>query len=409
MAAESFIDGTVHGHCDPAFAGVAEALAENFRNRGEVGAAVCVRVGGEVKVDLWGGMASARKGTPWERDTVCLVYSCTKAATALCAHMLVSRGELDLNAPVAEYWPEFAQQGKERTTVSMLLNHTAGLPALRTPTRADGCKDFQYMADQLAAAPPLFEPGTRSAYHMITFGWTVGEVVRRVSGMSLGTFFRTQVAEPLGLDFVIGMPESMHGRWAKSIPYRPTGQETMTDFLTALGDAGSVPHLSMFNAGGFLPNDPSVLAAEIGGAGGVSNARGLAGLFTPLCLDGSVDGVRLVDETTLGRMGEVSAATELDATLLVPTRFALGFMKTMDNRKRRRGGQDSVILGPRAFGHVGAGGSLGFADPECQLSFGYAMNQQGISILLNDRGQALVDATYRSLGYRDNASGAWRK
>ena len=400
--------GRIGGHYAPEFEGVALEFAENLATRGEVGASVCIRIGGETKVDLWGGMASLRQQQPWQRDTVCIVWSCTKAATALCAHILVSRGLLDLDAPVIEYWPEFGQQGKQRATVRMLLDHTVGLPALRTPLRAHGCRDFDYMTEQLAAAAPFWEPGSRVSYHMINFGWTVGEIVRRVSGKSLGTFFRTEVAEPLDLDFVIGMPQSMRSRWCKSIPYTPTGKEQRTDFLDALGDTTSIAHLSVFNTGGFRANDPADLAAEIGGAGGVSNARGLCGMYVPLALDGSYGGVRLVDQATLDRMSEISSGTQLDATLLIPTRYTLGFTKSTDNRRRRQGGNDSAVIGAQAFGHVGAGGNIGFADPECQLAFGYVMNRMGLSILLNERGQSLVDATYRALGYHSNDTGAWR-
>lgn len=386
---------------------MADEFARNFTERGEVGGSLCIQVDGKTRVDLWGGLASTTKHTPWQRDTLTLVYSCTKAATALCAHMLSAEGKLDLDAPVSQYWPEFAARGKETTTVRMLLDHTAGLPAVRTPLRLGGCQDWDYMTGALAAAEPIWEPGTRLAYHMIHFGWLVGELVRRCSGMSLGAFFRERVAGPLGLDFYIGLPSSELPRYAQSRPYRPSPTDPQTQFGTELMQPNTIPNLATFNTGGFTPNAPECLAAEIGGAGGVANARALAQMFAPLCSNGRINGVQLVDKDTLKRMGQVSAATQLDGTLCVPTRFALGFMKSMDNRRRHRGGQDSVVLGSEAFGHVGAGGSIGFADPECRLSFGYAMSQMGPSILLNERGQSLVDATYRALGYTGNGSGVW--
>jgi CubicO group peptidase (beta-lactamase class C family) len=245
---------------------------------------------------------------------------------------------------------------------------------------------------------------------MISFGWTVGELVRRVSGKSLGTFFQDEVAKPLGIDFWIGMPEQFEPRVAPVINYVQKANEPMSAFTQSLlNDRSSLQALSFLNNGGFNPNGRESHAAEIGGGGGISNARGLAGMYAPLANGGELNGVKLVDPDTLTRMGRVSVATNEDATLLIPTRFALGFMKSMDNRGRPAPNTDSVIMSEAAFGHVGAGGSIGFADPECGMSFGYLMNQMGKSILLNDRGQALVDAAYRSRGYRTNVGGSWTK
>jgi CubicO group peptidase (beta-lactamase class C family) len=264
------------------------------------------------------------------------------------------------------------------------------------------------MTELLAAEEPFWKPGTRNGYHMVNFGWTVGEIVRRVSGRSLGTFFREEVAGPLGIDFWIGLPEEVEERVAPVIPYMPSPGEPLGTFVqTLLGDPQSIPALSLLNVGGFDPNCRAAHAAEIGGAGGISNARGLAGMYAPLADGGALDGVRLVDGRQLARMQEVAMATHEDATLLIPTRFGLGFMKSMDNRRRPAGDRDSVILSSAAFGHVGAGGSIGFADPAAGLAFGYSMNRMGHGILLNERGQALVDATYRALGYASNDAGVW--
>ena len=165
-------------------------------------------------VDLWGGLARPAEGVPWQRDTVSIVFSCTKGATALCAHVLASRGKLDIDAPVASYWPEFARKGKEHATVRMMLDHSVGLPAFKTPLRPDGCTDWNYMVEMLADEEPFWNPGTRNGYHMINFGWTVGELVRRVSGKSLGAFFRDEIAGPLGVEFWIGAPEDVEARVA---------------------------------------------------------------------------------------------------------------------------------------------------------------------------------------------------
>jgi CubicO group peptidase (beta-lactamase class C family) len=403
-------NGKVEGTCDARFLRVADEFEKNFTARGEVGASLCATLEGRTVIDLWGGSADPARNQAWERDTVSIVFSCTKGAVAICAHVLASRGLLDLEAPVAEYWPEFARNGKERATVRMMLDHSVGLPAFKTPVRHGGCNDWSYMVELLAAEAPFWEPGIRNGYHMLNFGWTVGELVRRVSGKSLGAFFRDEVAGPLGVDFWIGTPESVEPRIAPMRMFLPSPGDPISEFTqTLMTEPQSISALSLLNGGGFDPNSRECHAAEIGGGGGISNARGLAGIYAPLACGGSLGKVKLVDAESLARMGQVAMATNRDATLLIPTRFALGFMKSMDNRRRSRGDKDSAVLSSAAFGHVGAGGSIGFADPVEGLSFGYSMNQMGASILLNPRGQSLVDATYQTLGYRSDASGVWVK
>ena len=409
---QSIPQGRLQGFCVPEFQPVLDAFATNFAERGEFGASVSLSVEGRKVVDLWGGKAEGDKD--WSKDTVSIVFSCTKGATAICAHVLKSRGLLDYDAPVAKYWPEYARHGKVDTTVRMFLDHSAGMAALRAPVRKDGTYDWNYMIERLQEEEPFWEPGTRNGYHGLTFGWTVGEIVRRVSGKSLGAFFRDEVAGPLGLDFWIGLPEEHESRVAPMIRHVWPSDVALPPFLEAVvKDKSSLPHLFLMNTGGFMPSGANTRAghaAEIGAANGISNGRGLCGLYEPLANGGGT----LVDGETLAEMGRVSMATHFDATLCIPTRFSLGFMKSMDNRKRSLGatlipGTDSVIMGDQAFGHVGAGGSLGFADPECGLSFGYSMNQMGAGLLLNPRGQALVDAAYRCLGYRSSDSGVWRR
>ena len=406
------IDGIpIQGTYDSTFTGVLDEVIANFRERKELGGSVCLSVDGTTKLDLWGGFVDEEHSAPWRKDTVSLVFSCTKAATALCAHLLVERGLLDLQAPVSRYWPEFAQAGKEKATVTMMLNHSVGLPAFREPIKEGGYYDWDYMIDRLSKEEPFWEPGTRNGYHMISFGWVVGELVRRISGKSLGTFFRDEVAQPLGIDFWIGLPEAIESRVSKMIAAPPESFDLSSEFVIALfSDPKSISALSILNDGGHTYNADSrgAHAAEIGGGGGISNARGLAGMYRPLANAGMYDRKQLIGNETIVRMRQVSMATQRDATLLIPTKFGLGFMRSMDNRSRPPGNTDSVILGEVAFGHVGAGGSLGFADPECRLSFGYSMNRMGAGILLNERGQSLVDATYRALGYRGNASGVWK-
>jgi CubicO group peptidase (beta-lactamase class C family) len=401
------------GLCKPGFERVAEAFDRNFDSKGEIGASVCLTVGGETVVDLWGGVADPKTQAPWTRDTVGIVFSCTKGATALCAHVLASRGKLDLDAPVVELWPEFGRHGKEGVTTRMMLDHSGGVPALRARVKESGPYEWDYMTGLIAAEEPFWPPGTRNGYHGFTFGWTVGEMVRRASGKSLGTFFQEEIARPLGLDFWIGLPEAIEPRVAPIMPFALRAEDAKTPFLRDLGtNKQSIPFLFYMNVGAWRmggANTRAGHAAEIGAANGITNARGLAGMYAPL----STSGGKLVDGRTLTRMGEVSMATHDDATLRIPTRFALGYMKSMDNRRRSLGAKlfgedvDSVILGSPAFGHVGAGGSLGFADPVAGLSFGYTMNQMGPGLLMNERGQALVDAAYLSLGYRNKDGGVW--
>ena len=410
--------GTVEGYVAPGFEPVAEAFLANFRQRGEVGASTCVVVGGETRVDLWGGYADRASGRAWERDTISVVFSATKGATALCAHVLASRGALDIEAPVVELWPEFGRHGKEAVTARMMLDHSAGVPALRAPVAPDGPFEWDYMTARIADEEPFWQPGIRNGYHGLTIGWNVGELVRRISGRSLGTFFQEEIARPLGLDFWIGLPEALEARVAPMIPYVYTAAQSKTPFMQALRDRGSIASLFYFNSGKWRTgaNTRAAHAAEIPAANGIGNGRSLAGLYAPLANGGSLGGVSLVDATTLARMGEVSMATHDDATLRVPTRFALGYMKAMDNRRRGRAPEafgdasvDSLLIGRAAFGHVGHGGSLGFADPDCGLALGYTMNRMGPGLLMNGRGQGLVDAAYRCLGYRNADAGVWMR
>lgn len=390
----------VEGVCDARFQAVHEAFERNFAERGEVGASVCVTVEGRTVVDLWGGLADRHTRRPWQRDTIGLVWSCTKGAAALCAHMLISRGLLDLDRAVASYWPEFGQAGKDRITVRMLLNHQAGLPAIRQPLKPGGLYDWQYMMGVLAAEAPFWEPGTRQGYHATTFGHLIGELVRRVSGKPFEAFFRDEVAGPLGLDFHIGLTEEHEPRVAPTIRADPPPpSEPHSRFLTAMAnDPQSIQALTVRNTGRRTAagdhDSREAHRAVLPSQGGITNARGLAGMYAPLALGGG----RLVDGDTLKRMNAVSSAIGIDATLLVGLRLSLGFWKSSDNRQGPPEARDSIILSEEAFGHPGMGGSLGFADTGAKLSFGYTMNKQGRGVCLNERGQSLVDAVYQALG-----------
>jgi CubicO group peptidase (beta-lactamase class C family) len=399
--------GQVEGTCDPKFAGVLDAFVTNFEARGEVGASCTVNLAGKTLVDLWGGK-KAPDGEAWDRDTMSIIFSSTKGAMALCAHMLADRGQLDLNAPIVKYWPEFGQNGKEAATVSMTLDHSVGVPHVRAVPKPGAFYDYDHMVDLVAKEAPFWAPGTRNGYHAITMSWTVGELVHRAAKKRMGKFFQDEVAKPLGLEFWIGLPEQQEHRIAPMLQAVPTAEAMESRFFKkAMGDPASASHCFMRDFTAFNPNSREGRAAEIGAGNGVTNARNLAGMYTALANGGTLNGVRLVGPDTLARMGRVAMATHEDGTLVIPTRFALGYMKSMDNRHLPGTDAASCLLSDAAFGHVGAGGSIGFADPEAKLAFGYTMNQMGLGLLLNDRGQSLVDETYKALGYRSNASGAW--
>jgi len=389
----------LHGTCDPAFAAVRDAFEDNFARRGEVGASVCIQAqtlsGPKTVVDLWGGTCADGQ-TPWTEETVSIVFSCTKAAVALCAHILIDQGKLDPDAKVTTIWPEFGAAGKEDTTIRDMLAHRSGVPALRNPLKAGAYLDFDYMTEQLAAEAPWWNPGTDHGYHLVSFGWTVGELVRRAAagslgGQSLGAFFREAVAGPLGLDFHIGLPDAALPRVSKLIPPTPDPTATPSPFVAAMfADPDGLQAKAYFNNGGWNFDAPESYAAEIGGAGGIANARALAGMFAALLpRDGLISATR--------RHAMAQPVSEgLDRTLRIPTRFGEGFMLSMDNADQYGEGA-SAKLGDAAFGHVGMGGSLGFVDPEAGLAFGYTMNRMGDGILLNARGQSLVDAAYGCL------------
>jgi CubicO group peptidase (beta-lactamase class C family) len=395
---------------------VRDAFEENFAQRGELGAGVTVVHRGETVVDLAGGWFDAARTRAFDADDLMVFFSATKGMVATAAHWLIDRGLLDLHAPVSRYWPGYAQNGKDATTVAMMLNHSAGVPGFHEPLKQDAYRDWDYMVERIAAERPFWEPGLRNGYHALNFGWTVGELVRRVSGKGLGEFFRETIAEPLGADIWIGLPESEEHRVSKVIPTFPgPGEEVIEVYTNAQENPQSDSALVFTNSGGwslaatdaasgdYIMNTRAHHAAVFGGAGGIGNARGLAKVYAAL------DGDKLISRDHIARMSQTSMCATRDATLLVPTRFALGYMKSMDNRRLPLGAIKSFIVGEKAFGHVGAGGSFGMLDREAGLAAGYVMNRLGKGVWLDERGQALIDAMYLSLGYRTNAPGVWVK
>jgi CubicO group peptidase (beta-lactamase class C family) len=397
---------TVQGTCAPGFAEVRAEFTRNFTERGDVGAALCVQVDGATVVDLYGGTADPATGRPWTADTPVLVWSATKGATALCAHLLADRGELSMDDPLVRFWPEFAGDGRDPITVGQVLSHRAGLPHLRERLPRGAYLDPEAMADRLTREPPFWTPGTRHGYHAASYGWLIGEVVRRITGLRLGEFLAKEVAGPLGLDFWIGLPESRIDSVAPCIRAEPPppGTPLPANMDLALREPGSIPALIFHNTGGFFSRSdtPEAWRAQIPAINGIASARGLAGLYAGLPGAGGT----LVGEATEAAMGVVRAAG-FDESLRIPSRFALGFQKSWDNRGALAPQRHSLVMSESAFGHVGFGGSVGFGDPAARLAFGYVLNRHGGSIAADERGQALIDAVYRALGWRGGEHGLW--
>src|SRR4051812_28375175 len=383
----------VEGHVEPGFEGVKDAFAANFEQHGEVGAAFALHVGGKKVVDLWGGTADVASARPYTEDSLQLVFSTTKGATAMCANLLAERGELDIDAPVATYWPEFAQAGKESIPVRMLLCHQAGLYTVdKAPAYADTLK-WDPIVEALAAQAPLWEPGTQHGYHALTYGWLVGEVVRRVSGKSIGQFFQDEFAKPLGLDFWIGLPKDQHDRVAPlvamDVPSDPAAVAMAEQFTgpdTIMGKALSASGALTSPDGDNSFNRPDMWSAEIPAANGITNARSLSRVYASLI--GEVDGVRTLKPETVAKASEVQDTFNDTVLMGMPTRFGLGFMLSSDF---------APFGGPRSFGHPGAGGSVGFADPDAGLAFGYVMNKMQQNLAGDPRTLTLIEASYKAL------------
>ena len=363
----------VHGQCDQRFSAVRDAFLKNFEEFGEVGAAVAVTIDGKPVIDLWGGVADKDTMNPWKQDSLVTVYSTTKGMTTICAHRLVEQGLLDLNAPVAKYWPEFAQAGKAEVPVHMLLSHRVGLPTVSDELPEGAIFNWETMTDALARQKPFWEPGTRHGYHALTFGWLVGEVVRRISGKSLGTYFRDEIASPLGLDFHIGVDPKDDPRVATmytavvSVEIARQMEKSQQEVQGRMGPEllaarGNIPFQGTHNSEAWR-------RSEIPAGNGHSDARSLARVYGALACGGSLDGVDVLCPESIAR-ATIEQAEGPDAMLPNPTRFAQGFWLSRDGN-----------MGPnsRNFGHPGAGGSLGFADPDKRIGFGYVMNQMKVA------------------------------
>ncbi len=381
-----------HGFCAPGWEGVQQAFAANLEAGLETGAAYAVHHDGRLVVDLWGGT--------YRPDTLQLVFSTTKGWTAALANLLVERGELDLDAPVASYWPEFAAEGKGAIPVRWLLTHQAGLPYPTGGCTFEELLSWDGVVAKLAASTPVWEPGSAHGYHAVTFGFLVGEVLRRITGRSVGTLLADEVARPLGLDLWIGLPESEEdrvepivGALAASGDVDPALRALLEQFIgpdTLLGQAlscgGALGDEGVFNS-------RELRAAEVPAANGVGDARSISRLYAALI--GAVDGderfpagSRVLSDATVAAASTRQTSGN-DRVLFIESAFGLGFMVSSPF---------SPYGGPRAFGHTGAGGSLGFADPEHGLAASYVMSKMQQSLTGDARSSSLIRATCAAAG-----------
>ncbi len=375
---------TIQGRCAPGFERVRETFAANFSEGGEVGAAFSVFRNNECIVDFWGGFRDSAKSQPWTQDTLANVWSTTKGPTAMCCARLVDQGKLSYTDKVAAHWPEFAAHGKGQVTVAQLLSHQAGLSGLRTPTKIGGFYDHEKMAAELAAQEPLWAPGAYSGYHAITYGVLAGELVRRVTGKTLGTYFRGEIAEPFGIDFFIGLPESEEGRIAEMIesdgPVQSFDEIADTEIkkLTFTNPAMSP----------LYPNERAWRAAEIPAAGGRGSAYAIAKLYGVLAAGGEAGGKQLLSLDGIKAMSAPQIENE-DAVLGFPLRWGAGMALNAEWGE----------YGPNmdAFGHSGWGGSFGSADLESGLGISYVMNKMGAALAGDPRALALTKAVYDCL------------
>ena len=369
----------IHGTCKPGFEAVRDAFEANFDEGLEIGAAAAVTVDGEFVVDVWAGAADT-DGTPWQRDTILNVYSTTKTMAATCMLMLADRGELDFDAPVAQYWPEFAQNGKQAVLVRHVMAHTAGLPGFDPPITVEQLYDLEAVAANLAAQAPWWEPGTASGYHAISQGQLQGEILYRITGRRMADWFRTEVAEPLGADFWISLPASEDHRVSDLVPpvfrgeLKINGVEVAADSL-AVRAILSVPQTAA------EPTTREWRAAEIPAAGGFGNARSVARVHAALACGGAVDGVRLMSEAGVRRALE-EQTDSIDKVLMVRLRHGLGFGFQLG----------AIEVGPGQMFWGGWGGSIAAIDFDRRMSVAYVMNRMDSDLMGDLRGRRITDA-----------------
>lgn len=391
IAIEAPSRAEIHGFVSPGFEAVRDAFADNFALRRELGAACCVYHKGEKVVDLWGGVRNKTTSEPWEENTMALVYSATKGLSAMTLAIAHSRGWLDYDELVCNYWPEFAQNGKEKVTVRQLLAHQAGLFAFDDPVDKSVVADLDQLAVVLARQRPAWEPGTRQAYHAVTLGFYEGELIRRIDPRhrSLGQFFQDEIATPLGLDFYIRLPESIpDSRLAPLVD--PSFSEMLFGFPIRLTPAIWNPRSNIRRAlmGSELAHDAQHIYPrnlEIPAGGGVGTARAMARAYSVFATGGRELDLR--SQTLQELLAPAIPTTHgfYDECMKGDVEFSLGFMKS---------NQSLPFGNPGSFGHPGAGGSLGFADPQAKIGYGYIPNRKGVTMEGDPRDVAIRDALY---------------
>jgi CubicO group peptidase (beta-lactamase class C family) len=371
---------------------------ENFEKLGELGAAVSIWQNGKPVVNLYGGFCDARHEKPWEANTLVLIWSATKGIGSACVLHVLQEHKVDIDRTVAEFWPEFAQAGKERITFAQLLSHQAGLCAL--DARVD-ILDYGAVIRALEVQKPLWPPGTAHGYHARTFGFLLDELVRRIAGKTLSHYWREVFARPLDLDLWIGLPEEENARVAtvyaaktpKAFGAEPKNRQSGSDFYVDLVTPGTLARNTFSSPYGLKSvsemNTPAARAQPIVSFGGIGSASALANFYSMLANGGKLDGQIFFSEETITWM-TATLADGMDRVFQIPTAFSAGFMKDPRNLKRRMFATSSS-----AFGHPGAGGSHAFADPENRISFAYVMNQMEQSLLPNEKSLRLVDEVYR--------------
>ncbi|HUS42348.1 MAG TPA: serine hydrolase domain-containing protein [Ilumatobacteraceae bacterium] len=376
----------INGTVADGFGAVADAFERNFRDHGELGAAFSLYVDGEAKADLWAGVADDETGREWAADTLQLVFSTTKGATAICVARLVESGRLSYDDTVATHWPEFAASGKGDITIRQVMSHQAGLPYVDAQLTFDDLMAVDPVVVALAEQAPIWQPGSKHGYHAVTYGWLAGELVRRVDGRRIGRYFAEEVAAPLGLEFWIGLPESEEPRVARLVRPPEPDDPNVRALLAQFIGPGTLLHKT-FTVNGILDqagddafNSRPVHATEMPAANGITTARSLARMYGATVAP--VDGIRLLAAETVEKMRacEVDAP---DAVLFFPSRFGMGMMLH---------GSLTPMLGPTSFGHAGAGGSLGYADVDAAVGYGYVMNQMSSGIAGDPRTVTLNDA-----------------
>ena len=369
----------IHGTCSPEFASVRDAFEANFAEGSELGASAAVTKDGEFVVDMWAGDADS-DGAPWQRDTIVNVYSTTKTMAATCMLMLADRSELDFDAPVAQYWPEFARNGKEGVLVRHVMAHTAGLPGFDPPIAVEQLYDLEFAAANLAAQSPWWEPGTASGYHAVTLGNLEGEILHRVTGRRMAEWFRTEVAEPLGADFWMSLPASEDHRVSDLV--RPATPQTLVvgGEEVEVGEIAVRAFLSVHRTGDETATR-EWRAAELPASGGFGNARSVARIHAALACGGAVDGVRLMSEAGTRRALE-EQTDGIDQVLCVRLRHGLGFGLQI--------GDLSFAPGQMFWG--GMGGSLAAIDLDARVSVAYMMNRMAPDALGDRRGIQIVQA-----------------